>query len=116
MQIKNKIIKQIAKILEQNHIKIIEYVLFKVIGYSSNIDPSLVYAAYVEYIINNHKEFFPKILFGFIKKLQENNKKNKYKEITFKKQIASYIYSICILYDIKISKRKIIKFVNLMCG
>lgn len=74
----------------------------------------MIYATYVEYIISNNRESFPKILFGFIKKMIEEHKDTKHKKMSVIKKIATYIYSICISYGLKVSKRKIIKFINLM--
>lgn len=116
MHSKNKLAKKIYRILENVHISIIEYVLFKIIGYKSQLDPSTIYAAYVEYIISNNREAFPKILFRFIKKMIEEHKDIKHKKMSIIKKIATYIYSIFLSYGLKISKRKVIKFVNIMCN
>lgn len=110
-----KLIKKISIILEKCHISIIEFVLFKIIGYSSDLDPSMVYATYVEYIISNNREAFPKILFGFIKQMIEEHQNIQYKKTKIRKKIAIYIYNICLAYGLKVSKRKIMKFVNIMC-
>ncbi|MEM5878773.1 MAG: hypothetical protein QXF12_07910 [Candidatus Aenigmatarchaeota archaeon] len=109
-----KIIKKIHLILEKYHINIIEYVLFKIIGYSSHLDPSMVYATYIEYIISNNRESFSKILFGFIKKMIEEHQYIAYKKMSTRKRIANFIYKICLTYGLKVSKRKIMKFVNVM--
>lgn len=74
----------------------------------------MIYATYVEYIISNNREMFPKILFGFIKKMIYEHKGIRHKKMSFIKKIATHIYSICISYGLKVSKRKIIKFINLM--
>lgn len=115
MRSKSKLIKKISRILERYHISIIEYVLFKIIGYSSHLDPSMVYATYIEYIISNNRESFPKILFGFIKKMIEEHQNVQYKKMNIRKKISTYIYNICLAYGLQVSKRKIIKFVNFMC-
>lgn len=75
----------------------------------------MIYATYVEYIISNHKEAFPKILFGFIKKMIDEHQNTRHKKMSIRKKISTYIYNICLTYGLNVSKRKIIKFVNLMC-